>query len=223
MNIRASVTSVLAVGFVLSVAPSSFAATAVAGVEPTPPDATGQEESGGARTHDGFYMHAGAGLGYYSLSSSGGVYDEELSGLTKSFAFLIGGSVIPGLAVGGGFTLDHASSPTYTIDGQELELADVSQMLLSIGPFVDFYPDPQGGLHFQGMVGWGGVETSSSGNVGGSDPTGVVFTLGGGYNFFFADEWSVGALARLSYASLSLNDTSYSALSPALLVDVTFQ
>jgi hypothetical protein len=222
MNIRSFVTTLLAAGFVFSVAPSSFAADATGAVEPLPPDAPGQEESGGARTHDGFYMHAGAGLGYYNLSWSGGG-DQSLSGLTKSFAFLIGGSVIPGLAVGGGFTIDHASSPTYTVNDQETELADVSQMLLSIGPFVDFYPDPKGGLHFQGMVGWGGMETSSSGNVGGSDPTGLVLTLGGGYNFFLADEWSVGALARLSYASLSLNDVDYSALSPALLVDLTYQ
>ena len=107
MNIRSLVTTVLAMGFVFSVAPSSFAATVSANAEPIPPDTSGKEESGGAHTHDGFYMHVGAGLGYYSLSSSGGLIDEELSGLTKSFSFLIGGSVIPGLAVGGGFTLDR--------------------------------------------------------------------------------------------------------------------
>jgi hypothetical protein len=39
---------------------------------------------------------------------------------------------------------------------------------------------------FQPFIGWGGLATSRNGDVGGSDPTGLVLAVGGGYDVFAA-------------------------------------
>jgi hypothetical protein len=174
------------------------------------------------RTHDGFYLHANTGLGYLSSSVEAMGRKESLSGVSFPFAFLLGGTVGP-VALGGGFFGDRAYSPTYKVNGQELPLGgDFSMTLIGLGVFADIYPDPQQGLHFQPFVGWGGLERTINGNSGGSDPTGLVLSLAGGYDFFVSDEWSIGPMLRFAYAPLKMNDFSFPTIAPALLVNFTY-
>jgi hypothetical protein len=176
-------------------------------------------QDGGARTHDGFYLQLGAGLGYLSVSSN----QVNASGLTlPASQLLIGGSPIRGLAVGGGFIADYAPAPGASIGEQEADLPSLSQYLAAVGAAADFYLDPAQGLHFQGFVGVGGVETSGGGVVGESDPSGMVLAIGAGYEIWLADEWSIGPLFRFIYAPLSRTNVTYSTLSPALLASLTF-
>jgi len=153
-------------------------------------------------THDGFYMNIEAGLGY--LSSTFDYPTGEISATSTTFSsgLLLGGTVGP-VVIGGGFTYDYGFSPSMEQNGQESELEDVKLYLIGIGAFADYYVDPAGGLHFIGFLGWGGLESSYQGDAGGSDPTGLLVTLGGGYDFWVADEWSIGPLARFTYAPLS--------------------
>lgn len=176
------------------------------------------------KTHDGFYVQAATGLGYYSASAEQAGMEASFSGMTVPMSLMLGGSPIKGLAVGGGFMVDYAPSPGFEVNGQEFAgNVDFSQYVIGIGPFVDYYLDPSGGLHFQAFVGWGGLETSSSeGNVGGSDPTGLVMALGAGYDLFVSDEWSIGGAGRFTFAPLSLNDVSYTTIEPALLLTATY-
>lgn len=88
--------------------------------------------------------------------------------------------------------------------------------------FVDFYPDPDAGYHGQFRIGWGGLETSVDGGVGGSDPTGLVMSLGGGYDYWLTDALGVGGLARFTYAPLSQNDVTFHTLAFNLLASVTY-
>jgi hypothetical protein len=174
-------------------------------------------------THDGFYLQMAIGPGYLSASAEQGPMEVSFGGATVSSHLMIGGSLMPGLVLGGGFINDYAFSPSYKLNDQEpVGLDDVSLYLISIGAFVDFYPNPTKGLHFQGFAGWGGLESSSNGNSGGSDPTGLVVTVGAGYEWWVAKEWGVGILGRFGYAPLSLNDVSYSTISPALLATFTY-
>jgi hypothetical protein len=138
-------------------------------------------------------------------------------------ALLLGGTVGP-VVIGGGFLYDMVNSPSYEVNGQDGNPGDVdiSLYLIGIGPFVDVYPDPTSGLHFLGFFGWGGLEASVEGNVGGSDPTGLVAVIGAGYDFWIADEWSVGPLARFTYAPLSLNGVDYPTTGFALVADLKF-
>lgn len=174
-------------------------------------------------THDGFYLQAATGLGYYGISAESLGREESLSGMTIPMSLMLGGSPMEGLAIGGGFMFDYAPSPTYEVDGQEFDLGgDISQYVVAIGPFADFYLDPAGGLHFQAFAGWGGLETSAEGNVGGSDPTGFMLSLGAGYDFFVSPEWSIGGLGRFTYGALSMNDVSSTLIEPQLLITATY-
>lgn len=172
-------------------------------------------------THDGFYLALEAGLGYMSATADGPFAEEKLSGTTFSSALLLGGTVGPAV-IGGGFTYDTAFSPSYELNGRSVELEDVTLYLIGIGAFVDVYPDPTQGLHFLGFVGWGGLEMAVNGNAGGSDPTGMLLTLGAGYDFWLANEWSVGPLARFTYAPLSKDDLDVNTTHFALVADFKF-
>lgn len=175
------------------------------------------------RTHDGFYMSFNAGLGY--LSTSGEPlpgFEESVSGVSSPFAFWLGGTVGP-VAIGGGFFTDYVFSPSYEANGIEApDGADLSLMLFSLGVFADIYPDPHSGLHIMPYLGWGGVELSVNGNSGGSDPTGLVTAVGVGYDFWVASEWSLGVMGRFAYAPLSMNDTAYGTIAPAILFTATY-
>ena len=174
------------------------------------------------RTHDGFYLQADTGIGYLSSTAEVGATKMTISGATFPFAFLLGGTVGP-VVIGGGFFGDRAYSPGYEVNGQKGTFnGDVSMTLIGIGMFADIYPDPTQGLHFQPFVGWGGLETTVNGDSGGSDPTGLVLAIGGGYDFFVSDEWSIGPMLRFAYAPLKLNDVSYSTMAPTLLVSFTY-
>lgn len=177
-----------------------------------------------SRTHDGFVLQLSPGLGYYSMSADVLGTEQSYSGMTFSMSLLLGGTIIPGLHIGGGLFVDRSLSATYEVDGNEpAGTPDFSQLVLGIGPFVDYYINPSGGLHFQGFFGWGGVETATEGGgVGGSDPTGLVLYLGAGYDVFLSDEWSIGGMFRFAYGPFSLNDVDFPTIAPALLVNLTW-
>ena len=165
-------------------------------------------------THDGFYMQLDAGLGYLSTSASAGGATEKLSGLTFPTAILLGGTVGP-VAIGGGLIMDYAPSPSGT------GLTGVSMYMVSMGVFADIYPDPHGGLHFQPFLGFGSLQASHNGATGNS-ATGLVLAAGVGYDWWVADEWSIGVMGRMAYAPLSLNSIGYSTIAPALLATFTY-
>ncbi len=175
-------------------------------------------------THDGFMLQLSPGLGYYSMTASDPTGDVTFSGTSFSLNLMMGGTLMPGVHLGGGFFLDRALSPTLEIDGNEVTgTGDFSQFPLGIGAFVDYYLDPSGGLHFQGFFGWGGVETSTpEGGAGGSDPTGAVLYLAAGYDVFVSDEVSVGGMARFAYGMFALNDVDWPTIAPALLLTLTW-
>lgn len=166
--------------------------------------------------HDGFYLGVTGGLGYYSSSADQGSF----SGLTlPSMSLMMGGTIIPGLAVGGGFFVDYSSGATVEQAGQSVDIPG-AQMVIGLGAFADYYLDARkGGLHFQGFLGWGGLEETEG--AGGSDPTGLTIFAGAGYDMFITDELSVGGLARLVYGSHSLGDQSFTTIAPAVLGTLT--
>ena len=173
-------------------------------------------------THDGFYLQLNAGLGYITAGAESNGYKEKLYGATLPSSLLLGGTVGP-VVIGGGFFADHAFSPGYSVNGQSAPAStSLTMTLFAIGAFADIYPDVHKGLHFQPFVGWGGLERSVNGNSGGNDPTGLVLAIGGGYDVFVSDNWSIGGMARIAYAPLSYNDISVGVFAPSLLATFTY-
>jgi hypothetical protein len=72
------------------------------------------------------------------------------------------------------------------------------------------------------MLGYGAESYTQNGSSGNS-PAGPAFALGAGYDFWIADEWSLGLLGRLTYGALSLNGVTYGTLSPAIMFSFTYQ
>jgi len=175
--------------------------------------AQGAHADSRARVHDGFQFQLGAGLGYYDVSSD---VNQDFSGVTIPLQFLFGGSIGP-LVLGGGLVLDYAPSPSTDVQGVS------SQYVVGLGVYADYYLNPAGdGLHIQGYAGWGGLETSFSGNVGGSDPTGLVTYAGAGYEWFFMDEWSYGVMGRILYGPFDINGSGFTTIEPAVVGTLTW-
>lgn len=172
-------------------------------------------------THDGFFLRFEPGFGYLHSKATFLGTSQKVSGITFTNSLLLGGTLFDGFVLGGGFRSDYAFSPDIETGGVSGNLDWA--MLFSILGFVEYYPDPQGGLHFHASFGWGGLETKFAGaNVGGSDPTGLVTAFGAGYGWFLGDEWSVGVMARLGYAPLELNDNRFNTLTPAVVATFTY-
>ena len=165
------------------------------------------------RTHDGFHFQISGGLGYYNVSNDA----QPFSGMTLASELRVGGTLFNGFAFGGGILFDHSPSPSTDVPGVS------SQSIVGLGVYGDYYLDAKtNGLHIQGFLGWGGLETSFSGNVGGSDPTGLVTHVGAGYEWWLSDQWSYGVMGRLLYAPVSLSGNSFTTIEPAVVGTLTW-
>jgi opacity protein-like surface antigen len=158
-------------------------------------------------THDGFQFRGTLGGGYLHDTRS---YDPDplsfgdvqIKGGAALLELYFGGTPIPGLVFGGYLSGMSAPGPTVEAGDQSVEAeGDQSIGLGSIGPYVDFYPNPRGGFHVLGTLGYGQVSFSEDGDTN-DDETSSGFMLGAGvgYDAFVSDEWSLGGLAKLGYA-----------------------
>lgn len=182
-----------------------FSGIASAQAAAPPPDA------GGAETHDGFFFRLGLNFGPLIASEKIEINGQEgpeadYSGLTIGTDILIGGTPIPGLAIGGALIGASTRDPTVKQGDFEAE-ADGTLLVLGVGAFADYYFDPHSGGHVQLLLGFAAADfVRASGSSGGSDPTGLMVGLGGGYDFWIGDEWSIGPFARILYSPLSAEE-----------------
>ena len=200
----------------------------------------------GVYRHDGFYMRLAGGIGSgrdsaessedfddfdtgeptsFDAAGSGFAAATEIAvGFTTSFGLVLGAgvytAVIPALEMDGA-----------TIGSGKYEFA-TSQLAL-FSPFADFYPDPDAGLHFQGGFGFavyvaGQAYPATSGeDARAHTATGPGFMLGVGYEWWVAEQWSLGLLGRVLYAWTDGTDPesvswSHKTLSPTLMVTATY-
>jgi hypothetical protein len=174
-------------------------------------------------THDGFYLQLAGGLGYYHTSAEINSTETTYSGLTIPASFLLGGTLLKHLVIGGGAFVDTAPSPKYEVDGDEPpQTPDFKQLIIGIGALLDYYVWSDRGLHFPVFAGWGGLETVVEGDAWGSDPTGFIMYFGCGYDFWISDNWSIGAVFRFVIAPSKLNDVRYTTVEPGLMATLTF-
>ena len=160
-------------------------------------------------THDGFQFRGTLGGGYLhdseSLEGTPVDFERSVSGAAALVELYLGGTPVPGLVLGGFLSGMSAPNPKAKFNGASVGSDDDATLGLgSIGPYVDYYPDVQGGLHVLGTLGYGLLsfdDGSGNGDDATSSETSSGFTLGAGigYDAFVSDEWSLGALARLSY------------------------
>ncbi len=182
------------------------------------------------RTHDGLHLSLGVGAAY---NVTGVAIDPEppnnpdtsFSGAGIGALLMIGGTPIPGLAIGGASMGFHTFSPTVKIGDRETE-AEGDAVGNLLGVYGDYYFDPHGGFHALAMFGFASLDDG--------DPKtdnlalGLGGVLGVGYDVFIADEWSLGGLLRLQMNLTGTRDdetkvdVAYGSIVPALLFTATY-
>ncbi len=138
---------------------------------------------------------------------------------------LLGGSLVPGLALGGGLTAIITDKPTVETNGRSVR-GHNSLSFSALSGFVDWYPMPDQGLHLLGMGGFAQLHVSDAdGNNLSDTATGPSFSVGAGYEWSVGKGWGLGAMARYTYASLDMTTAGVTAhesvSSPALLLTGT--
>ncbi len=155
--------------------------------------------------HDGFYLRLSTGFGPYNESISQPKQDSHttVSGIASTGDFAIGGSPRPGLILGGAvWTTSVLVADARTDAGALVPPSAGERSSYSvIGPWMDYYFNPQGGLHMPASLGFAVVRgLDAEGGRFNRDNTafGAGFLIGVGYEWWIADEWSIGILGRLT-------------------------
>ena len=174
--------------------------------------------------HEGFYLAANTGIGVLATWGSGPLGSASLSGLGSVGELAVGGTISPGLVLGGvarewstGGTFNGGPTITATTTYFANGVPSTTQHTLSgnahvtsveIGAFLDWYPNPEKGWHVGASVGLGGTMlTDDAGTKSQSDA--VAGSLFGGYQWWLGPGWSLGLLGVVTTApSLKLDDSN---------------
>jgi hypothetical protein len=191
--------------------------------------------------HDGFYLRLALGAGSVGIDATGKDGDIELGsasgsslGLLSEFA--LGGTVGSGFVIGGGVYTAAVPGGEIPVDVDPGDESPSTEFDLEVtpfgivGPFVDWYVNPSSGLHLQAAAGLATTSFVEPGDDGDTiDLTGPGFMAGIGYETWIGEQWSMGGVARILYASMEGEDPSDSdevydttVLVPGVLFTLTY-
>jgi hypothetical protein len=200
-----------------------------------------------AHVHHGLYVRVAAGASLFSDSAKSdpipfvGTFDGTLKGAAFSSQLAVGGSIMPGLVLGGALFFYHLPSPSVT-DGELQNVTGTSSIgaidfdpttLTVIGPFADWYFNPQLGLHAQAAVGYGLLSLGQGSSRGSGiqfiqdqSGSGLAAMIGGGYEWWVSSSWGVGVLGQLMFGFGSGEDSKgnkwqHHVLVPGLFLSAT--
>ena len=155
--------------------------------------------------HDGFYLRLSTGFGPYneSIARPGQDPHTSVSGIATTGDFAIGGSPRPGLVLGGALWSASVLVADARTDAGEIAPPSAGERssYSVIGPWMDYYFNPRGGLHMPMSLGFAVVRGVDAG--GGrfnreNTALGAGCLVGIGYEWWVSDEWSIGILGRLT-------------------------
>ena len=152
----------------------------------------------GARLHDGFYLRLAVGLGLGGAlvsSDSKTIGDYSFGGGAGAFDVWIGGTPIPGLAMGGVLSGLGLGSSERSVDDNRVP-GDVSGSMGMLGYFMDVFPDPKRGLHFGGALGLASAQAEVKDSGRKFEGGGLGLQAWGGYDFWVTSQWSLGGMLR---------------------------
>ena len=195
-----------------------------------PPPSEEEREKRGERLHDGFYFRFALGAGFFS-GSLNTEPQTKITGPQLAVDLAFGGTPVPGLVIGGGI---YGSGGPVTWDASGITNKVDGATFSTIGPFVDWYPNPRDGWHLTGMLGLSrfvfprGTQFNTQNTVSDTSDVGGALMIGGGYEFWIGRQWSLGLLGRLQVAAASVDNlgnggtSRITAFEPALLGNVTY-
>lgn len=161
----------------------------------------------GYKTHDGFYLRMGLGLGggHINVSTdSSSARDFAFGGAGLSLNLWMGGTPWRGVAIGGLFSAQGMAESDAEVDGKGTKQKLTGSTVL-LGPFIDVFPDPLRGLHVGGSLALAGIGAKGSGDVLETNYKVKDYNAGGfgasawlGYMGWVGPEWSMGGMLQLS-------------------------
>jgi len=159
------------------------------------------KEAHSIRRHDGFYLRFGFTIGYVSndATAPGGI-DTTSTGVGGFLDYAIGGTLGDGFVLAFGHHTIGVFSPTTKIEGVEVDF-DNTTLIQVLGFMVDYFPDPEQGLHFAPTIGFGSVTILYEGRDSNDDRLGFGLGATIGYDFWIGEQWSLGAAAQVLYVN----------------------
>lgn len=142
--------------------------------------------------HRGFYLAGDFGMGYMNATfTAGGGPSVGAEGLNMNGSVLVGGQASTGLAIGGGAIFDVSPAAEFDQSGTGVGNANIYNVM--VGPFIDSYPQANGGWRMGGSIGFSTVGTSLGS---GATAFGPGFAAWFGYTPWVSDNLSIGLSAR---------------------------
>jgi hypothetical protein len=198
----------------------------VVSAPPVPPPM----ERAGYKTHDGFYLRMGLGLGggHINVSTdSNSAKDFAFGGAGLSLNLWIGGTPWRGVAIGGLLGVQTMAESDAEVAGQNSKQKLAGSTGL-IGPFIDVFPDPLRGLHVGGSLAFANISAKSSGDV--LKMNGVKdYNAGGlgasawlGYMGWVGPEWSMGGMLQLSVLRAQQDEDNVKRLGSGYALSLNF-
>jgi hypothetical protein len=174
--------------------------------------AAAQEETAGAYTHDGLYVRMSLGGGALNAKFRGGdkAPDSEAKGAAVMLDIMVGGTVLPGFVIGGGYQAEVAADADFEFGSSYTGSGGVLSRLI-LGPFVEWFPLPKQGFSVGLFGGYTQLELETPeifGSGGELKTTGFGANLFAGYAPWIAREWSLGAALRGGLTSTRNTDDS---------------
>jgi hypothetical protein len=181
-----------------------------------------------AHERKGFFLRLALGAGYFFGSSDVSVHHEsggqswsekepvDYRGVAQLGEVSLGGTVAPGLVIGGGVYGTNVLATTAKAFDVEESVGLSSTSLVCF--FVDSYFVPKNGFH---AVAGPCLAVAQAGDKG-DTMAGWGLTGGVGYDLWIGGAWSLGLLGRVQYANLPGKPHPLSAVTPGLLIAATY-
>jgi hypothetical protein len=169
--------------------------------EATPTLAIDASPKRGAHVHDGFYLRLAIGANYgraFVQTNRRSEPEVRIIGMGRSFDVWAGRTVPPGFVIG--FNMSAADVSTDAADLGDGRSAEGNALMLSLGGFLDAYPDPQQGYHFGGSLGLAALAAGGDAAIASFLGAGFSFSMFAGYDAWVAPQLSIGGLLRLGGA-----------------------
>ena len=189
----------------------------------------------------GFFTRLALGSGVFLAGSGSAADSRSFLGLPVSFEAFFGGTPSAHVSVGAGYARDavgRLSSKDQKVDGDEPRLADTSFYLEQLAGFLELYPDRSSPYYGLATLGLGTLNVRRRGDelelplfhwldhLAGADPSGVILTLGGGYETWLDERWALGVSGRLLAALLTSSEvepgTDVTVIMPSLLLTLSY-
>jgi hypothetical protein len=209
------------------------ATTSAVSEPPAPPD------PGFARR--GFFARLALGSGVFSAFSGSASDSRSLVGVPLSLEAYFGATISPYLSLGGGYARDavgRLSAHDQRIDGDEPDLAQTSFYLEQLAAFLAVYPSSEFPLYGFATLGVGTLNVRSDSDefeppllfwvehLSTTDPSGILLTLGGGYDTWLNARWALGVSGRVLAGFLTTTELgperSVTLLMPSVLLSLSY-